>query len=257
MKPVQVCKTKKMKSRSAINLALGAWMGGILLLAGCRSYAESLKPVNLQCEFRTNPSGLDGLRPQLSWQLRSGERNQAQSAYEILVASSQERLRKSRADYWDSGRVFGNATINLVYAGKTLVSGGDYFWRVRVWDRDGRASDWSEPARWSMGLLQQTDWHGKWIGLDQGEETNDFGGAQWIWFPEGNPAQSAPVATRYFRRGFELPASAPLRAAVMEITADDQFDLFVNGQKTGMGSGWGSPKTIAVGALLKPGKTLR
>jgi len=244
------------KTPSLINLVMAAWMGGILLLAGFRSRAESLEPVNLQCEFRTNPSGLDVPQPQLSWQVKSVERNQAQSASEILVASSKEQLRKNHADCWDSGKVSGDDTVNRVYAGTSLISGGEYFWKVRVWDRDGRASGWSEPAGWTMGLLKPADWHGQWIGLDQGEKTNDFGGAQWIWFPEGNPAESAPVATRYFRSGFELPANEPLRAAVIEITADDQFDLFVNGQKAGMGSGWGSPETIAIGSLLKPGHNI-
>jgi alpha-L-rhamnosidase len=245
-----------LKRRLDKHLALAVLIVGFSLLFGCPARAECLEPVNLECEFRTNPSGMDVPQPQLSWQVQSNERNQAQSAYEVLVASNKERLRKNHADCWDSGRVFGDDTVNLVYAGTTLVSGGEYFWKVRVWDKDGRASGWSEPAKWSMGLLEKTDWHGKWIGLDQGEKTNDFAGSQWIWFPEGNPAESAPVCTRYFRRVFELPTNDPVSAAIIEITADDQFDLFVNGQKAGTGSGWGSPKTIAVGSLLKPGKNI-
>jgi len=127
---------------------------------------------------------------------------------------------------------------------------------VKVWDKYGKASDWSAPAEWSIGLLEQSDWQGKWIGLDQGEKTNDFGGAQWIWFPEGNPADRAPVCTRYFRRVFELPANEAVSAATIEITADDQFDLFVNGQAAGQGDYWGSPKNLAIGGLLKPGKNV-
>jgi alpha-L-rhamnosidase len=246
----------KVKNRLLNNLPMVAWFGGTLLFASWGVYAESLEPVDLQCEFRANPSGLEVLGPQLSWQEESPARNQAQTAYEILVASSREQLQENCADCWDSGKVFSADTVNLSYAGATLVSGGEYFWKVRVWDRAGRASGWSKPARWTMGLLKPADWHGQWIGLDQGEKTNDFGGAQWVWFPEGNPAQSAPVATRYFRRVFELPANETLQSAIMEVTADDQFDLFVNGQKAGAGSGWGSPQTIAIGSLLKPGSNV-
>jgi hypothetical protein len=31
-------------------------------------------------------------------------------------------------------------------------------WKVRIWDKDGKASAWSAPAGWSMGLLKPEDW---------------------------------------------------------------------------------------------------
>ena len=40
------------------------------------------------------------------------------------------------------------------YAGPALESSGRYHWRVRVWDGGGRASAWSAPASWEMGLLR-------------------------------------------------------------------------------------------------------
>jgi len=55
---------------------------------------------------------------------------------------------------------------------------------------------------------------------------------------------------------FELPANEAVGAATIEITADDQFDLFVNGQAAGQGDYWGSPKNLAIGGLLKPGKNV-
>ncbi len=109
---------------------------------------------------------------------------------------------------------------------------------------------------WSMGLMAPADWQGKWIGLDQGESTNEFSGAKWIWFPEGNPAASAPVGTRYFRRDFELPASQAVRAATIAMTADNEFHLFVNGQEAGNSDNWKVPGKLAIGALLKPGKNV-
>ena len=220
---------------------------GILPVAG------SVMPANLRCEYHSNPLGIDVVQPRLFWQMQSDERDQMQTAYQILVASSENTLQKNEGDLWNSGKVVGDETINIIYSGKPLKSGAQCFWKVKIWDKTGKASDWSAPAKWSIGLLEQTDWQGQWIGLDQGEKTNDFGGAQWIWFPEGNPAESAPVCTRYFRRDFDLPTNEPVNAATIEITADDQFDLFVNGQVAGKGSGWGSPKNIAIGAWLKPG----
>src|SRR5258706_10794879 len=229
-------------------------IASMLMSAGFQSLAGSLVPVNLQCEYRLNPMGIDVAQPRLFWQVQSNERGQSQTAYQALVMSSKELLKKSRGDLWDSGKVSSDETVNIVYAGRPLKSGEQCFWTVKVWDKNGNASDWSASAMWSMGLLEPSGWQGKWIGWDHGEKTNDFGGAKWIWFPEGNPADSAPVCTRYFRRVFELPANEQVSAAAIEITADDQFDLYINGQAAGKGDGWGSPKNIAVGAFLKPGK---
>lgn len=35
-----------------------------------------------------------------------------------------------------------------------------------TWDQDGN-STWSEPAMWSIGLLEPSDWQAKWIGYDE------------------------------------------------------------------------------------------
>jgi len=224
--------------------------GGVLPLSG------AIVPLNLQCEFRTNPLGIEVARPRLLWQERSDERGLTQTAYQIIVASSEAGLRNNHGDLWDSGRMASDETAGIVYAGKPLASGVACFWKVKVWDNSGQPSDWSVPAQWSMGLLAPGDWGGKWIGWDQGQSTNDFGGAQWIWFPEGNPAESTPVATRYFRRTFELPADAALASATIAITADDQYRLFVNGHAAGTGDSWSAPATVAIGAYLQPGRNV-
>src|SRR5258708_33174082 len=52
---------------------------------------------------------------------------------------------------------------------------------------------------------------------------------QWIWFPEGDPRQSAPAAERFFRKAIDL-ADDP-SAAKIDITADDHFTLFINGKE--------------------------
>jgi len=242
-----------MKSHFRRQDVLGVLVAVISAIASVAAAAGSIMPVDLRCEYRVNPLGIDEVQPRLMWQVQAGERNQGQTAYQILVASSNELLRNNQGDLWDSGRVASDETVNIVYSGSPLASGRECFWKVKVWDKNGGESAWSTPASWSMGLLEPSDWQGQWIGWDQGTSTNDFSGAQWIWYPEGNPAVSAPVATRYFRRVFEMPANQEVSAAAIEITADDKFRLFVNGQEAGEGDGWGNPKQIAIGALLKPG----
>lgn len=235
------------------HLLLPVIVTAFLLLAGFLPLAGSVVPVNLQCEYRSNPLGIDMARPHLSWQVQSDERDQGQSAYEILAASNPDLLKQDQADLWDSGKVPSDETVNLAYSGNPLTSGSQSFWKVRVWDKHGRASDWSTPAAWSMGLLETNDWQGKWIGWDFDENAGSLDGAKWIWFPEGNPAASAPVARRYFRRVFELPPDQAIHAATIAITADDAFQLYVNGKPAGNGNHWMTPGTFTIGALLQPG----
>jgi alpha-L-rhamnosidase len=227
-----------------------------LLLSVVETLAGSIAPVNLQCEYRINPLGIDVAQPHLIWQVQSDERNQSQSAYEILVADSKELLGENHGDLWDSGKISSDETVGIIYSGKPLTSGLQCFWKVRVWDQHGRPSAWSKPALWSMGLLKHRDWQGDWIGLDKGETSYDFDGAKWVWFPEGNPAENAPVGTRYFRRTFELPTNQVVRAAIITITADDAFHLFINGREAGSGDNWREPQKIVINSWLRPGKNV-
>ena len=87
-----------------------------------------------------------------------------QSAYQVLAASNEQNLQSKISDKWDSGKVFSDKSVNICYAGRTLTSGERCYWKVRVWDKDGKSSAWSEPATFEMGLLQKSDWQAAWIG---------------------------------------------------------------------------------------------
>ncbi len=127
-----------------------------------------LRPGGLRCESLTDPLGLGEPVPRLSWIGESPRRAEIQSAYQILVATAPETLAKDQGDLWDSGKVANADSAHVVYAGKPLVSRTACFWKVRVWDRDGNPSAWSDPARWSMGLLTPQDWQARWIDTTQG-----------------------------------------------------------------------------------------
>jgi alpha-L-rhamnosidase len=122
----------------------------------------ALAPAGLKTEYLENPQGLDVLRPRLSWVLAATGRAQNQSAYQIQVADSAGQFKS--AVIWDSGKVNTGQNFGIVYGGPAVASGAEYYWRVRVWDQDGKASAWSPTAHWEMGLLHAADWHGKWIG---------------------------------------------------------------------------------------------
>ncbi|RYX82427.1 alpha-rhamnosidase [bacterium] len=246
----------QLKNLSNLRLLMASLAFSLFALSAPKPVEAALMPTKLKCEYRSNPQGIDVKQPRLQWQVQAQERDQSQTGYQILVASSQEQLKADHGDLWDSGRISSDETTNIQYAGKTLQSGEQCFWKVKVWDGKGKVSDWSPPAVWSIGLLENKDWQGNWIGRETPEKTNDLDGAQWIWFPEGNPVASAPSGARYFRRVFELPINSLIRAATIEVTADNEFQLFVNGREVGGSNDWMKPGKFDIGPLLKAGKNV-
>src|SRR5215472_14658397 len=108
---------------------------------------------DLRCENLENPLGIDVSQPRLSWILHSTARDEMQTAYRILVAASPEELAADNGSLWDSGKVSSDRSIQVSYAGTPLPSREQCFWKVRVWDRSGKVSTWSQPASWTTGLL--------------------------------------------------------------------------------------------------------
>ena len=229
-------------------------------LAAAQLAVAAVTVTTPRCEYSDNPLGLDSSQPRLSWVLESSERAQRQSAYQVLVASSEEKLKGGQGDLWDSGKVASDQSIQLAYAGKPLSSRQRCFWKVRVWDQDGKTSE-STPAFWEMGLLQPADWQAQWIGFTTNASSKSpFEGARWIWFPEGNPAANAPKGERFFRRIVRLPDDATIKSALLALTVDDQFTLYVNGEEVGKSSGqtdaWKELKTFDLKSRLKAGPNL-
>jgi hypothetical protein len=178
-----------------------------------------------------NPLGIEALRPRLSWQLEAMNKDQQtgedlrglrQTAYRILVASSASLLAKDAGDLWDTGKTLSNLTIQLGYSGKELKSNRMYYWKVRVWDQRGSASEWSDTARWQMGLLHAEDWKAKWIAAEPDVENADVN-AKKITNPP--PPRPLPI----FRHGFNL--AKPVARAVVYISGLGQYELRINGSK--------------------------
>ena len=211
---------------------------------------------DLRCENRMNPPGIDSLKPRFGWVSQSGERAEHQTAYQVLASSSPQLLGRDQGDCWDSGKVSSDNSVNVVYAGKPLISGQQCFWKVRVWDKAGHPSAWSQSAMWTMGLMHPQDWTAKWIGTDEnGSNAINyvFQNAQWIWTPEGNPAQQAPVGVRQFQHSVIVPADRKLVRASCLMTADNRFELFVNGKSAGSGNNFKHPARLDVTGLFQTG----
>ncbi|HET8655086.1 MAG TPA: glycoside hydrolase family 78 protein [Longimicrobiaceae bacterium] len=142
---------------------------GFLCAFSSSSVAAQVRLADLRTQYRVNPIGIDVTAPRMGWKLLSPRRGVVQSAYEIRVAQRPAELAKK--PLWDSGRIASDASIHVAYAGPALRSGQRYYWQARVWDGQGKASAWSEPAYWEMGLLAPSDWTARWITPDLPEDS--------------------------------------------------------------------------------------
>jgi len=203
-------------------------LAGILMgCQGARSLnTGTLNPGQLRCEYLENPSVVDEAQPRLSWINVAGEgvRGQTQTAWQVRVASSTNMM--EQPDLWDSEMQLSDQSTRVKYGGKALESRQECWWQVRVWDRDGGVSDWSEPATWRMGLLDPVDWKAQWIGAPwQGEEA--------LLIPESRsviPDDMGPSAP-LLRKSFQVEKK--VENAVVFVTGLGYFELWLNGNKVG------------------------
>jgi len=164
---------------------------------------------NLRCEYWANPQGIDLAAPRLNWILESDQRGEAQTAYQILAASSAALLAQDKGDLWDSGQIKSDQTLNVLYGGKLLATDQQIFWKVRIWDQNAKALPWSATANWTMGVMSDADWHAKWIGA---------------------PADLT-AATYLLARPFEVKPG--LKRAVVNVCGLGQYEMTLNGKKVG------------------------
>lgn len=222
----------------------------IVLLA----VVASAKPVHLRCEYLENPLGIDRTSPRLSWQSDNTERNWKQTAYQVLVASSLDRLNAGNPDVWDSGKKDSGDSVGVTYSGPVLESRRRYYWKVRVWDAGGQQFESSETAWWEMGLLRLTDWKAKWITWKNPEDDADRQGIRWIWVRGRNAFATLPKTEAVFRTSITL--SEKPKQATLSLAARGDFIATVNGREVGRKHGWSSFDRSDISDELKIGKNL-
>lgn len=222
-----------------------AMLFGASVLVGCANHSgAALHTGELRTEYRENPLGLGMPQPRLSWKLsqsKANARNINQSAYRIIAASSKKLLTEDSADLWNTGKVDSDETIQIPYAGRLLQPGQECWWRVCVWDNEGKQSAWSEPARFSAGIKPET-WQAKWIGYDapapeaysrENSPTANVEGMTWYWSTGGPAGEGKPEGDSYFRKVIDCPEGIPLKNEMLVASVDDSLTIYVNGKLAG------------------------
>ena len=215
-----------------------------------------LLPYELRCQSLTNPEAIQELQPILSWKLKATSKtakNQKQSAYRIVAASTQTNLKNQKFDLWDSGKIESSATFGIRYAGKKLQSRSRVWWMVQSWNHENAATSWSSPANFAMGLLDQSEWKADWIhGAKPIAAPDSLSDAEWIWIPGDNISQY-PAGSHSFTKSFE---NNNLKKAEITLTADNTFVLKLNGKtlhQTTETEAWSQIQTVDLTPHLKSG----
>ncbi|MFB9107852.1 glycoside hydrolase family 78 protein [Flavobacterium gyeonganense] len=193
---------------------------------------------HLRCEMIENPLAVNTNQPRLSWQLVSKEFYASQIGYQILVSSSEENLKKDNGDIWNSGRVNSEKNLQITYSGTPLKSETKYFWKVKVWNQKGKASNWSKTALFRMSPLS-SDLNPIWIGAITKADSH---------LPEGrnyhtatfnrqkkdaliNASDSLSRRSIMLRKPFEVKKE--IKEAVVYISGLGHYELTINGKKIG------------------------
>lgn len=199
----------------------------VLSLVSCLSTAIAAPKTpkifvdRITCEYMDAPQVIDALSPRLSWinnAVLPDERGISQSAYQILVASDKKLLKEGNADLWDSGKIKSDKSTLVPYSGEKLESFKNCYWKVRVWDNKGVASNWSDVSEWHMGILSADGWKAQWIGAP--------------WQTDAPESKTDPKPTPpapFLRKCFSVDKA--VRSARIYTTGLGYFELYVNGAK--------------------------
>lgn len=190
----------------------------LLLFVAFSAFAHAqLRVQKLLCENLTNPIGIDEIQPRFSWQLSGEGRNLKQTAYELKVLSGSKTV-------WNSGKVNSDQSVFVEYAGKAFEAGKKYTWQVKVYDQNGKAGVWSEPAFFRMGMISKNNWKAQWI----------------IPGFEEDSLRASPMFRKQFKN------TKKIIAATANITSHGMYEAFINGKRVGdayLTPGWTSYNT--------------
>jgi alpha-L-rhamnosidase len=192
-----------------------------------------------------------------AWQVDDTRRGAVQSAYRIVVSrpTIAGPLAGSSVVVWDSGQVPSAAQAFIPYGGPELAPDTTYSWTVQTWDGAGNPGPASAPGVFDAGLADK-DWQADWIKRLTVEPPpnnpttfniqSEFG----TWLDEDEFS--------YVRHEAVLGTSPIVRARVY-VSADQLYELYVNGTMVGKGLAYQFPdsqyyETWDVTSVLRSGE---
>lgn len=190
------------------------------------SHAQTLNPVQLTCENIANPLGIDTPMPRFSWILAGEGHNLTQTAYEILVSKKSADLRQNKGTAWSTGKIPSGEQTLIDYQGASLDPLTRYYWTVRVYDQNDKASAWSEPAWFETAMMDPAGWKAQWI--DDGSR-----------LPEKDEDFYRPDPMPLFRKAIDVTKT--VAGARLYISGLGYYEAYLNGTRIGdhvLDPGW-------------------
>lgn len=204
----------------------------IFILSACNN-GSNLKIFDLKCQSTMEPIGIGEEQPSFSWKVESDERNDKQSAYQIIVADNQRNIKNGQGNIWDSGKINSAKSHGVTYDGKSLLSNQKYFWKVRVWNNSGESSKYSQEATFITAILKPDNWQAKWIGEGISiDPDNELG-----YYKEPVEIDANGDSLKYngnsllLRKSFSF--KKPVRSALVNVCGLGMYELSINGKEVG------------------------
>ena len=219
-------------------LLIAALLLSVPALAAKKKVVPTVTVCDLRTERMTDPMSIDTPTPRLGWRIESTGQNVMQASARIIVASTREKAEALEGDLWDA-TISGDRSQWVKYEGKTLKSNTRCYWRVQISGECGEVSgerfvmqkdysptthpspltsDWSDVAMWNVGLLNESDWRGQWIGYDH-------------LSPWDREEEHSRLSSRYLRTEFQL--DKPVHQATLYICGLGLYECFINGRRIG------------------------
>ncbi|MFV0564720.1 MAG: glycoside hydrolase family 78 protein [Flavobacteriaceae bacterium] len=209
-----------------------------LFLACSPNKNQKLSVAQLTCEMAQNPLAVTNQNPRFGWQLEALGQSVWQSAYQILVASTEEKLKNNVADVWDSGKITSNQSQLIAYNGSALKPETKYFWKVKIWNKEKTTPYWSDIAFFRM-VPEIKSLNSTWIGAITKANSH---------LPEGRHyhtasfkkerreaiVDSSNALSRHsimLRKPFSV--TKPISDAVVYVSGLGHYQFTINGKKMG------------------------
>jgi alpha-L-rhamnosidase len=177
----------------------------LLIFTNCRNQQFSV--VGMQCEYLDTPIGIDEHAPRFTWQIEGVLEDTTAISFQLLMDTDKNTLKIGENVFWNSGILKDNKQL-MIYEGDDLKPFTKYYWRVLIFNQLGRQIAVSPVAHFETGMMNTSNWQGKWIS-------------------DGESVEYRPAS--YFRKDFEL--NKKIETVRAYITAAGLYELSVNGEK--------------------------